>query len=72
MDKAVSEISYNQEVSKELVLVSVPALVEALFLRHRQVSCGKTFSDKARAPVVEERMRELLQCLPVRKDVAVK
>lgn len=71
MDKAVPEIMYNQEVSKELVLVSVPALAEA-FSRGIDKFLVEAFSDKARAPVVEERMRKLVQCLPVRKDVAAK
>lgn len=71
MDKAVPEIMYNPEVSEELVLVSVPALAEA-FSRGIDKFLVEAFSDKTRAPVVEERMRKLVQCLPVRKDVAAK
>ncbi len=69
MDKAVPEVMYDPGVSKELVLVSVPALAEALF-RGIDAFLIDAFSDKKRAQVVEARMKNLVQCLPVRKDIA--
>jgi hypothetical protein len=67
MDKSVPEIRYSPEVSKEFVLVSVPALAEALFTGIEKFLID-VFSDKARAPIVEDRMKKLVQCLPVRKN----
>lgn len=71
MDKSVPEDRYDPEVNKELVLVSVPALAEAFFKGIDRFLVA-AFSDKARAPIVEERMRKLVQCLPVSKDAAGK
>ena len=69
MDKSLPEVSYHQAVNKQLVLVSVPALAEAFF-RGIDRFLVEAFSDKARAPIVEARMRNLIQCLPVSKNVA--
>ena len=69
MDKAVPEVMYNPDVNKELVLVSVPGLAEA-FSKGIDQFLVDAFSDGARAPILEERMRKLIQCLPVSKDVA--
>jgi hypothetical protein len=69
MDKSVPEVRYNQTVKKELVLVSVPALAEAFF-KGIDSFLVDAFSDKARAPIIEARMKNLVQCLPVRKEVA--
>lgn len=69
MDKSVPEVRYNPDVNKQLVLVSVPALAEAFFKGIDRFLVD-AFSDKARAPIIEERMNKLVQCLPVSKDVA--
>lgn len=69
MDKSVPEVRYNPAVNKQLVLVSVPALAEAFFQGIDRFLVD-VFSDKARAPIVEARMRNLIQCLPVSKDAA--
>jgi hypothetical protein len=71
MDKSVPEVRYNPDVSRELVLASVPGLAEAFF-RGIDKFLVDAFSDKARAPIIEERMRRLIQCLLVSKDVAGK
>jgi hypothetical protein len=68
MDKSVPEVRYNPAVNKQLVLVSVPALAEAFFQGIDRFLVD-AFSDKARAPIVEARMKNLVQCLPV-KDAA--
>ena len=69
MNKSVPEVRYNPAVNKELVLVSVPALAEAFFQGIDRFLVD-AFSDKARAPTVEARMKNLIQCLPVSKDSA--
>ena len=71
MDKSVPEVRYNPDVNKQLVLVSVPALAEAFFKGIDRFLVD-AFSDKARAPIIEERMKKLVQCLPISKDVAGK
>ena len=63
MDKSVPEVRYNPEVSKELVLVSVPALAEAFFKGIAQFLV-ELFSDSKRAQLGEERLRKLVHCLP--------
>lgn len=67
MDKSVPEVRYNPEVNKQLVLVSVPALAEAFF-QGTDNFLVDAFSNKTRAPVIEARMKNLVQCLPVPKD----
>lgn len=67
MDKSVPEVRYNPEVNKQLVLVSVPALAEAFF-QGTDKFLVDAFSDKTRAPIIEARMKNLVQCLPVPKD----
>ena len=67
MDKSVPEVRYNPEVNKQLVLVSVPALAEAFF-QGIDTFLVDALSDKTRAPVIEARMKNLVQCLPVPKD----
>lgn len=71
MDKSVPEVRYNPDVNKQLVLVSVPALAEAFFKGIDRFLVD-AFSDKAHAPIIEERMNKLVQCLPVSKEIAVK
>lgn len=63
MDKSVPEVRYNSGVSKELVLVSVPALAEAFFRGVDQFLID-LFSDGGRAQLGEERLRKLVHCLP--------
>jgi len=67
MDKSVPEVRYNPKVNKQLVLVSVPALAEAFF-QGTDKFLVDAFSDKTRAPVIEARMKILVQCSPVPKD----
>jgi hypothetical protein len=67
MDKSVPEVRYNPEVNKQIVLVSVPALAEAFF-QGTDNFLVDAFSNKTRAPVIEARMKNLVQCLPVPKE----
>lgn len=66
MDKSVPEVRYEPSVNKELVLASVPALADAFF-RGVDAFLVDAFSNKDRAKIVEERMKHLVQCLPVSK-----
>lgn len=68
MDQSVPEVRYNPDVNKQLVLVSVPALAEAFFQGTDRFLVD-AFSDKTRAPIVEARMKNLVQCLPVPKEL---
>ena len=68
MDQSVPEARYSPDVNKQLVLVSVPALAQAFF-KGVDPFLIDAFSDKARAPMIENRMRTLIQCLPVSKKV---
>ena len=67
MDKAIPEVIYNPAVNKSMVLVSVPALAEAFF-RGIDQSLVDVFLDNAKAQVVEARMKNLVQCLPVEHE----
>ena len=66
MDKSIPEVRYAPVVNKEIVLVSVPALADAFF-RAIDAFLVDTFSNKERRRIVEERMKNLIQCLPVNK-----
>lgn len=68
MDKSVPEVRYNPEVSKEVVLVSVPALAEAFF-RGIEKFLVDLFSDQKRAKVAELRLPKLVHCLPAKHEL---
>lgn len=70
MDKSVPEVRYNPAVNKDLVLVSVPGLAEAFFKGIDRFLVD-VFSNKDRPPIVEERLRDLIQCLPARNEGAM-
>lgn len=63
MDKSVPEVRYKPEVSKNLVLVSVPALAEA-FSKGVDQFLAELFADGKRAQLGEERLKKLVHCLP--------
>jgi hypothetical protein len=62
MDKSVPEVLYNPAKSTELVLVSIPDLVEAFF-RGIDKFFVDAFSDQALAPLMEQRLQMLIQVL---------
>ena len=68
MDKSVPEVRYNPEISREIVLVSVPALAEAFF-RGIEEFLIDLFSDHKRAEVAEVRLPKLVHCLPVKQKL---
>jgi hypothetical protein len=67
MDESVPEVRYNPEVSRELVMVSVPALAEAFF-RGIDRFLIDLFSDKKKAEIAEKRLGGLIQKLPWRTE----
>lgn len=69
MDKSLPEVRYEPNVSKDLVLVSVPALAQT-FYQGVDRFLVDAFSDKKLAPITEARARNLIQCLPVNKESA--
>jgi hypothetical protein len=67
MSESVPEIRYNPAVNKNLVLVSVPAFAEAFYkgIDHFLVNL---FSNKEKAIVAEDRLKWLVQEIPVNKN----
>ena len=63
MDKSDPPVRYNPAVSKELVLVSVPVLADALFAGIDSYLVT-LFTDKNRGALAEERLRGLVHALP--------
>ena len=63
MDQSVPEVRYAPHVSRELVLVSLPALAEA-FLGGLDRFLVDLFSDTKRAPVAERRFKRLVHTIP--------
>jgi hypothetical protein len=60
-------IVYNPSITKELVMVSIPALAEAFFTGVDQFLI-KLFANPEKAKVAEGRLQSLVQCLPIRID----
>ncbi len=66
MDKSIPEVRFAPGVSRNLVLVSVPALAEAFFTGADNFLIG-LFADPKKAPIAEERFKQLVQAIPVKK-----
>lgn len=67
MDKSVPEVRFDPNVSKNLVLVSVPALADAFFSGVDKFLVD-LFLDKKKAPVAEQRLKKLVQAIPVKQE----
>ena len=65
MDKAIPEVRYNPAVSKELVLVSVPALAESFFQAIDKFLVD-LFANPTKAKVAEKRLHSFVQKLPAK------
>jgi len=63
MNKSEPPVRFNPKVSKELVLVSLPALAAAFFAGVDRYLVD-IFADGRRAPLAEERFKGLLHQLP--------
>lgn len=63
MDKSDPPVRYDPAVSRELVLVSVPALAEALFAGIDRYLVT-LFADKNRSALAEDRLKGLVYALP--------
>jgi hypothetical protein len=70
MDKSVPEVRFNPVVSNGLVLVSVPALADAFFAGVDKFLVD-LFADKKKASVAEQRLKKLVQAMPLKKDCTV-
>jgi hypothetical protein len=67
MDKSIPEVRYNPNVSKELVMVSVPALAESFFQAIDKFMVD-LFSNPTKAKVAEKRLHSFVQKLPTEKN----
>jgi hypothetical protein len=67
MSESVPEIRYNPAVNMDLVLVSVPAFAEAFYKGIDQFLVD-LFSKREKAIVAEDRLKWLIQEIPVKKD----
>ncbi len=65
LDKSVPEVRYDPSVSTELVLVSIPALKDAFF-NGINAFLVDAIADKAKAPIVEERLETFVQIFPAK------
>lgn len=65
MDKSVPEVRYAPNVSKDLVLLSVPALADAFFSGADKFLID-LFLDKKKAPIAGQRLQKLVQTVSVR------
>jgi len=66
MDKGVPEVRYNPHKSTELVMVSVPALVDAFFSGIDKFLVD-LYSDTQKARVTDFRFKQLFHELPAKK-----
>jgi hypothetical protein len=63
MDRSVPEVRFEPKVSRDLVLVSVPALADAFFSGVDKFLLD-LFVDKKMASVAEQRLEKLVQAMP--------
>jgi hypothetical protein len=67
MDKSVPEVRFDPDVSKDLVLVSVPAFAGAFFSGVDKFLVD-LFADPKKAPIAEQRLKKLVQSVPFKKE----
>jgi hypothetical protein len=67
MDISVPEVRYEHNVSRDVVLVSVPALADAFFSGVDK-SLVDLFLDKKKAPIAEQRLEKLVQNIPFKQE----
>jgi hypothetical protein len=67
VDRSNPEVSYNPDVFSDLVIVSVEGLAEAFFRGVDQFLID-VFADRARAPLVEARLKKCVHTLPYRPN----
>jgi hypothetical protein len=67
MDKSVPAVRYNPKVSRDVVLVSVPALAEAFFSGLDKFLVD-LFRDMKKASVAEQRLKNLVQAIPFKQE----
>ena len=62
MNEAIPEVRYNPAVATNMVMVSIPALRDALFTAIDQYLVD-VFSDNSRAPLAEQRLDLLVHVI---------
>lgn len=62
MDKAVPEVQYQPNINKDLVMVSVIALVEAFF-KGVDKFLVDAFANEGKRQILEQRLSKLVQCI---------
>ena len=67
VDHSVPEVSYNPEVSTELVIVSIQALKDAFFAGIDRF-LPELFSDESKRSIAEKRLDKLVQKMPMRSE----
>ena len=70
MDKSVPEIRFDPNVSNDLVLVSVPALADAFFPGVDKFLVD-LFTDNNKTSIAEQRLKKLVQAIPLKKNISV-
>ncbi|MBA5865291.1 MAG: hypothetical protein GDA67_01185 [Nitrospira sp. CR1.3] len=69
MDESVPEVLFDPNVSKDLVLVSVPALADAFFSGVDKFLVD-LFAESKKAPIAEQRLKKLVQAIPFKENTA--
>ena len=67
MNKSVPEVRFNPKVSKDLVLVAVPALADAFFSGVDRFLID-LFADTNKAPLAERRLENLVQTISFKQE----
>ena len=67
MSQSVPEVRFDPDVSKDLVLVSIPALGDAFFSGVDKFLVD-LFADPKKAPIAEKRLKNLVQAIPFQKE----
>lgn len=67
MSKSFPEVRFAPNVSKEVVFVSVPALAD-VFFSGVDIFLVDLFADEKRASIGEQRIKELVQAFPYKKE----
>jgi hypothetical protein len=67
VDHSVPEVSYNPEISTELVIISIQALKDAFFAGVDKF-LPELFSDESKRSIAEKRLDKLVQKMPMRSE----
>ncbi|MBA3066114.1 hypothetical protein KJ633_03740 [bacterium] len=68
MNKGKPEVRYNPEVTKDLVMVSIEALVESFFKGIDQFLIN-LFSNPKKSKIAEERLKKIVMTVPYKEQI---